>query len=148
MLVVSAFSHGQSEEFKKKRQNNDVGLKEVIAGNKRLLCFLMIMGIATAGITYYNEPLLTYNKRPEKFINTVLMIQPAVTFLLMLLIGAMSDKFGRRKVISGCIFVTEAALIIYVLKINYFPNVVLSGICWGVMISSYFFVIKSYIDGE
>lgn len=142
IMAVSAFSHGQSKKIKKERQNNDIKLKELIVENKRILCFLMIMGIATAGITYYNEPLLTYNHCPEKFINTVLIIQPAVTFLLMLLIGAMSDKFGRRKVTSGCILVTEAALIIYVLNINYFPNAVLSGICWGVMISSYFSLIN------
>ena len=142
IMAVSAFLHEKSYKIKKERQNSDAGLKELLAGNKRILCFLMIMGIATAGITYYNEPLLTYNHCPEKFINTVLIIQPAVTFFLMLLIGAMSDKFGRRKVTSGCILGTEAALIIYVLSLNYFPNAILSGICWGVMIASYFSVIN------
>lgn len=142
IMAVSAFLHEKSYKIKKELQNSDAGLKELIAGNKRILCFLMIMGIATAGITYYNEPLLTYNHCPEKFINTVLIIQPSVTFFLMLLIGAMSDKFGRRKVTSGCILGTEAALIIYVLSLNYFPNAILSGICWGVMIASYFSVIN------
>ena len=114
----------------------------MITGNKKLLILLMIMGIATAGITYYNEPLLTYNHCSEKFINTVLIIQPAVTFLLMLLIGAAADRIGRRKTTLSCIILTGVSLIIYVISIKLFPNAVLAGICWGTMISAYFSVIN------
>ncbi|MGN0379548.1 MAG: MFS transporter [Butyrivibrio sp.] len=142
VMVGSFFSHRQSERPVKKQQNNDIKLKELITGNKKLLILLMIMGIATAGVTYYNEPLLTYNHCSEKFINTVLIIQPAVTFLLMLLIGAASDRIGRRKTTLSCIILTVASLIIYVISIKHFPNAVLAGICWGIMISAYFSVIN------
>ena len=43
---------------------------------RRLLIGISVVGIATAGITYYNEPMCAFSGMGEKSVNMVLFIQP------------------------------------------------------------------------
>lgn len=126
----------------KGRPTEKIRLKSVVKENLGLLVFEMIVGIATAGITYYNEPMLSEKIKSEEFINVVLAVQPIVTFVLMLLIGAVSDMLGRKRTMLMCLAMCVVTVFAYVFGIKFFPNKYLLGICWGGMVAFYFSIIN------
>lgn len=145
ICFISGLSREKEEPVSKKEvetREKGMSIKHIFAVNRRNFVILFTVGIATAGITFYNEPLLTYNGYGESMISTVLFIQPVITFLLMPSVGAMSDRFGRKRIIAGCIIAAAVSLTVYVFTMKYFQNAVVSGLSWGMMTALYFSVVN------
>ena len=62
---------------------------------RRLLIGISVVGIATAGITYYNEPMCAFSGMGEKSVNMVLFIQPLTALVINVLIGILADRIHR-----------------------------------------------------
>ena len=115
---------------------------ETHTDNRRILrCFcisLFILGIATSGITFYNEPLLTFgNSSPENVRNS-LFVQPVVTLLVNVASGYLADRWNRKNVILMNIGFAFFALILFVFTANNGAYGFLPGITWGIMVGGYF----------
>ena len=99
---------------------------------------LFILGIATSGITFYNEPLLTFgNSSPDNVRNSLFM-QPVVTLLVNVASGYLADRWSRKNVVLTNIGLSMIALILFVCAANSGAYGFLPGITWGIMVGSYF----------
>lgn len=99
---------------------------------------LFLFGIATTGITAYNEPLLAFGDASECQIRDVLLIQPAVTFIINIASGYLADKINRKTVILTDMLLSAVALLTYVISIVLGHTGAVCGIAWGFMIGCYF----------
>lgn len=123
------------KEIKKEKDIQLLGIKE----NFIYLLPLFIWGIGVAGVTFYNEPIASMILKNESKIQLAMIIQPLLTTLITLMSGFLSDRFTRKKVIFGDIFVTLTGTLIFVLiAIIKYINPVLLGIGWGMMIGGFF----------
>ena len=118
------------------------GQTTVRARNKesiRSICIcLFIIGIATSGITFYNEPLVSFADISENQIRVILLIQPVITLIVNILSGYLSDRFHRKTMILIDIFISMTAVIWFVLASYKAGGAVGLGIAWGLMIGCYF----------
>lgn len=105
---------------------------------KNLYVCLFIFGIATSGITLYNEPILAFGKASEAQISSIMLIQPIVTLFVNVISGYLSDKIGRETIIRFDILLAAIALCDYVLGAWIGQPAWISGIAWGLMIGCYF----------
>ncbi len=105
---------------------------------KALLISICAVGLATAGIQYYNEPLLAFGGMIEKNVNLVLVWQPMTALAVNVITGIAADRTRREYVVafgiamslvSGCVFIIGAGRI---------ASPVLMGILWGCMSGSYY----------
>lgn len=105
---------------------------------KALLISICAVGLATAGIQYYNEPLLAFGEMSEKNVNLVQVGQPVTALAVNVITGIAADRTRREYVVafgiamslvSGCVFIIGAGRI---------ASPVLMGILWGCMSGSYY----------
>ena len=109
---------------------------------KRAICSLYIalflFGMATNGITAYNEPLLSFSKATTTQIRNTLLIQPVVSLVINVLSGYLADKISRKSIILADMLLSAISLIVYVSGIQLGYAGVVSGVAWGFMIGCYF----------
>ncbi len=68
---------------------------------KALLISICAVGLATAGIQYYNEPLLAFGGMSEKNVNLVLVWQPMTALAVNVITGIAVDR-TRREYMAAC----------------------------------------------
>lgn len=105
---------------------------------RRLLIGISVVGIATAGITYYNEPMCAFSGMGEKSVNMVLFIQPLTALVINVLIGILADRIHRMYVIRIGIVLSLASGIAFTSGVGHTDSVLLIGILWGCMYGFYF----------
>lgn len=105
---------------------------------RRLLIGISVVGIATAGITYYNEPMCAFSGMGEKSVNMVLFIQPLTALVINVLIGILADRIHRMYVVRIGIVLSLASGIAFTSVVGHTDSVLLIGILWGCMYGFYF----------
>ena len=105
---------------------------------RNLLISISVVGLATAGITYYNEPLCAFSGMGEGDVNTVLLIQPIASLVINVLTGILADKMGRRYVVQMGIALSLISGVAFTLGVGRGVSAVLLGILWGCMNGFYF----------
>lgn len=105
---------------------------------RRLLIGISVVGIATAGITYYNEPMCAFSGMGEKSVNMVLFIQPLTALVINVLIGILADRIHRMYVVRIGIVLSLASGIAFTAGVGHTDSVLLIGILWGCMYGFYF----------
>lgn len=105
---------------------------------RRMLIGISVVGIATAGITYYNEPMCAFSGMGEKSVNMVLFIQPLTALVINVLIGILADRIHRMYVIRIGIVLSLASGIAFTSVVGHTDSVLLIGILWGCMYGFYF----------
>ncbi|MBQ4059700.1 MAG: MFS transporter [Lachnospiraceae bacterium] len=111
--------------------------KQMWKGRKIHLLLLFLYGIATAGVTFYNEPLLSFSGLPENILEKILLVQPGVCCIVLMLGGRMADRYGWKKVITGMVVLSMIGCLGFVgLKDNMNWWIVI-GVCYGVMLGGY-----------
>lgn len=102
---------------------------------------LMIAGVATAGISFYNEPLLAFSNRSELVVDAVLLIQPLVLLVSSILYGILTTRVSRQYILIACSVLACISLILFCITAKYSSAVILPGILWGLMHTSYYSLI-------
>lgn len=105
---------------------------------RSLYIALFLFGIATNGMTAYNEPLLSFGKATTIQIRNTLLIQPVVSLVINVLSGYLADKISRKAIILADMLLSAVSLIVYVGCIRLGYAGVISGVAWGFMIGCYF----------
>lgn len=105
---------------------------------RNLLISISVVGLATAGITYYNEPLCAFSGMGEGNVNTVLLIQPIASLAINVLTGILADKMERRYVVQMGIALSLISGMAFTLGVGHGVSSVLLGILWGCMNGFYF----------
>ncbi len=105
---------------------------------RSLYIVLFLFGMATNGITTYNEPLLSFSKATTIQIRNTLLIQPVVSLVINVLSGYLADKISRKTIILADMLLSAISLIVYVVGIQLGYAGVVSGVAWGFMIGCYF----------
>lgn len=122
-----------------KNRESEQTIRVINQASIRSLCVcLFIIGIATSGITFYNEPLIAFTDRMESQINLVLLIQPVVTLCMNIASGYLADLFGRKTVILVDVIISMFSVLWYVLGAYTGASAAGLGIAWGLMIGCYF----------
>lgn len=96
------------------------------------------MGLATAGITYYNEPLCAFSGMGEQDVNTVLLVQPVISLIINVVTGVLADMVQRTKIVRlgiACSFVFGMA---FTFGAGHTHSALLLGVLWGCMHGFYF----------
>ena len=124
----------QSVEDINVTENEDTNKKSI----RSFYICLFLFGIATTGITAYNEPLLAFGNASERQIRDILLIQPAVSFIINIASGYLADKINRKTVILTDMLLSAVALLTYVISIFLGHTGAVCGIAWGFMIGCYF----------
>ena len=105
---------------------------------RRMLIGISVVGIATAGITYYNEPMCAFSGMGEKSVNMVLFIQPLTALVINVLIGILADRIHRMYVVRIGIVLSLVSGIAFTAGVGHTDSVLLIGIFWGCMYGFYF----------
>lgn len=105
---------------------------------RRIYICLFLIGIATSGITFYNEPLVSFQDADSKTIVTILFLQPIVTVIINILIGYLADKFGRAKLFIASVLAAMLSLLVFVCFAWFGCIHEYLGIFWGLMVGCYF----------
>ena len=105
---------------------------------RRMLIGISVVGIATAGITYYNEPMCAFSGMGEKSVNMVLFIQPLTALVINVLIGILADRIHRMYVVRIGIVLSLVSGIAFTAGVGHTNSVLLIGILWGCMYGFYF----------
>lgn len=105
---------------------------------RNLFISISVVGLATAGITYYNEPLCAFSGMGEGDVNTVLLIQPIASLVINVLTGILADKMERRYVVQMGIALSLISGVAFTLGVGHGVSAVLLGILWGCMNGFYF----------
>lgn len=104
----------------------------------RLLVCICIAGISTAGITYYNEPMLAFSDMDEAGVNTALLVQPVTALIINVVTGAAADRLGRGRVIIAGIALSLACGCVYTIGVGHIESAAALGVLWGCMSGFYF----------
>lgn len=105
---------------------------------RSLYIALFLFGMATNGMTAYNEPLLSFGKASAIQIRNTLLIQPVVSLVINVLSGYLADKISRKAIILADMLLSAVSLMVYVFGIQLGYAGVVSGVAWGFMIGCYF----------
>lgn len=105
---------------------------------RSLYIALFLFGMATNGMTAYNEPLLSFGKASNIQIWNTMLIQPVVSLVINVLSGYLADKISRKAIILADMLLSAVALMVYVFGIWLGYAGVVSGVAWGFMIGCYF----------
>ena len=105
---------------------------------RNLLISISVVGLATAGITCYDEPLCAFSGMGEGNVNTVLLIQPIASLAINVLTGILADKMERRYVVQMGIALSLISGMAFTLGVGHGVSSVLLGILWGCMNGFYF----------
>ena len=106
------------------------------------LILLLILGIATPGITFYNEPVLSFTLTDSASINRILLIQPLTTLVFTFFNGILADKFQRIRVITADIMIAILFILCFTITLHTSASPAVLGIAWGIMVGAYFAAIE------
>ena len=109
---------------------------------KNYMIILFFVGIATSGVTMYNEPILVNRGCDEALINTVLLIQPITLLVVNIISGYFADKSKRNIIVLIDITLSVVSLVVYILSSDYMIDSYILGIAWGVMVGCYFSAVN------
>lgn len=129
---------------KKKYRNLKDWIKQLIEDYKGIwigkisyLSVLFLYGIATAGVTFYNEPMLSFSGFSEDAMEKILMVQPIACCIVLMLGGRMADRYGWKTVIIGMITLAMVGCLGFVGFKNHMDWWLVIGICYGIMLGGY-----------
>lgn len=105
---------------------------------KALLISICAVGLATAGIQYYNEPLLAFGGMSEKNVNLVLVWQPVTALAVNVITGIAADRTRREYVVAAGITLSLVSGCVFIIGAGRMASPVLMGILWGCMSGSYY----------
>lgn len=105
---------------------------------KNLLISISVVGFATAGITYYNEPMCAFSGMGESSVNMILLMQPVASLVINVLTGILADHIDRVLVVRAGIVLSLIAGVVFTLGVGHISSAVLLGILWGCMNGFYF----------
>ncbi len=105
---------------------------------KALLISICAVGLATAGIQYYNEPLLAFGGMSEKNVNLVLVWQPVTALTVNVITGIAADRTRREYVVAAGITLSLVSGCVFIIGAGRMASPVLMGILWGCMSGSYY----------
>lgn len=105
---------------------------------KALLISICAVGLATAGIQYYNEPLLAFGGMSEKNVNLVLVWQPMTALAVNVITGIAADRTRREYVVAAGITLSLVSGCVFIIGAGRMASPVLMGILWGSMSGSYY----------
>lgn len=105
---------------------------------KALLISICAVGLATAGIQYYNEPLLAFGGMIEKNVNLVLVWQPMTALAVNVITGIAADRTRREYVVAAGITLSLVSGCVFIIGAGRMASPVLMGILWGSMSGSYY----------
>lgn len=105
---------------------------------KALLISICVVGLATAGIQYYNEPLLAFGGMSEKNVNLVLVWQPVTALAVNVITGIAADRTRREYVVAAGIAISLVTGCVFIIGVGRIASPVLMGILWGCMSGSYY----------
>lgn len=105
---------------------------------KALLISICAVGLATAGIQYYNEPLLAFGGMSEKNVNLVLVWQPVTALAVNVITGIAADRTRREYVVAAGITLSLVSGCVFIIGAGGMASPVLMGILWGCMSGSYY----------
>jgi len=103
-----------------------------------LLLNMLVLGMATAGITLYNEPFVKFAGISEEQMQIVLYIQPPVMLVAHVISGLLVDIWGRNKMLIGNIVASIMATILFIYVTAANKSMLSIGITWGAMLGCYF----------
>ncbi|MBP3620559.1 MAG: MFS transporter [Lachnospiraceae bacterium] len=109
---------------------------------KKYLLILFFIGIATSGITMYNEPILANLGYEENAINQVLLAQPIALLIINIIIGIFADRYERKNVAGISLSIAIVFLLAYVIGSKYECISYILGIFWGGMVGAYFSAVN------
>lgn len=105
---------------------------------KALLISICAVGLATAGIQYYNEPLLAFGGMSEKNVNLVLLWQPVTALVVNVITGIAADRLRRENVVAAGIVLSLLTGCVFIFGVDHITSPALLGILWGCMSGFYF----------
>lgn len=105
---------------------------------RALLISICAVGLATAGIQYYNEPLLAFGGMSEKNVNLVLVWQPVTALAVNVITGIAADRTRREYVVAAGIVMSLVSGCVFIIGAGRIASPVLMGILWGCMSGSYY----------
>ena len=96
------------------------------------------MGLATVGITYYNEPMCAFSGMGESSVNMILFMQPVAALVINVITGILADHIDRVLVVRVGIVLSLIAGVVFTLGVGHISSAVLLGVLWGCMNGFYF----------
>lgn len=105
---------------------------------RRNLLLIFILGIATAGVSFYNEPLISFSITNESEINQSLLMEPVILLLVSIFSGYLSDHINRYVAIRINLFISGCSILLFLINLHTQPVPFILGIAWGAMTGSYF----------
>ena len=105
---------------------------------KALLISICAVGLATAGIQYYNEPLLAFGGMSEKNVNLVPVWQPVTALAVNVITGIAADRTRREYVVAAGIALSLVTGCVFIIGAGRIASPVLMGILWGCMSGFYY----------
>lgn len=143
MFVMACF-FPETSEYKATSKATTVSIKQLVKDYKQIwfekklhLLLLFVYGIATAGITFYNEPLLSFAGFSESLVEKILVIQPVVCCVVLMMGGRMADRYGWKRVIVGMIIIAMLGCIGFICFRGNTELWFLVGLCYGIMLGGY-----------
>lgn len=109
---------------------------------RKYMIMLFCIGMATSGVTLYNEPILVNSGYTEQMISEILLIEPVALLIFNLFFGWLADKIKREQAAGIDIFLTMIFLVIFVAAGKNMCNGVIMGIAWGGMTGCYFSAVN------
>lgn len=145
LLSVVVLTKRNSKNVNKITCNRDsekkkLDISRLKSDKKRLLLLLnmLVLGMATAGITLYNEPLVKFAGISEEQMHIVLYMQPAVMLVAHVISGLLVDIWGRNRILIGNIVASIIATILFIYVTVANKSMLSIGITWGAMLGCYF----------
>ena len=105
---------------------------------RNLLISISVVGLATAGVTYYNEPMCAFSGMGESSVNMILLMQPVASLVINVFTGILADHIDRVLVVRAGIVLSLIAGVVFTLGVGHISSAVLLGILWGCMNGFYF----------
>lgn len=105
---------------------------------RALLISICAVGLATAGIQYYNEPLLAFGGMSEKNVNLAQVWQPVTALAVNVITGIVADRTRREYVVAAGIAISLVTGCVFIIGVGRIASPVLMGILWGCMSGSYY----------
>ena len=99
--ALEAEKHGSSDKANDKHIHfiRTLGTLWRQPDTKGLLIGISAVGLATAGITYYNEPMCAFSGMGEHAVNTVLLVQPVISLIINVVTGVLADRVQRTRIV-------------------------------------------------
>ena len=105
---------------------------------RNLLLSISVVGLATVGITYYNEPMCAFSGMGESSVNMILFMQPVAALVINVITGILADHIDRVLVVRVGIVLSLIAGVVFTLGVGHISSAVLLGVLWGCMNGFYF----------